>query len=124
MKKRLSALALLAATGLVIYSAGGDGAPGAERVGYFKSQRNDRVIAYAAPAPLNDAEARKVLARAPATAGAATMAVIYHPGALAPGDKLTAAPNLAAAARLIGEAPFDGWSHRLRINPAGVSTYD
>jgi hypothetical protein len=37
---------------------------------------------------------------------------------------LTTSPNLAAAARLIGEPPFDTWSLRMRVNPAGLQTFD
>lgn len=52
------------------------------------------------------------------------MVVIYMPDQSAPHSELTTSPNLAAAARLIGEPPFDTWSLRMRVNPAGLQTFD
>lgn len=123
MKKLLGGAAGLAVVA-VIFMGGGDDAAAVERVGYFKSDDGARVMAYQAGAPLSDIEARAVLRAAPSTAGRVSMAVLYQPGSMAPGGELTTAPNLAAAARLIGEPPFNGWAVRLRVNPAGLQTFD
>lgn len=123
MKMLLGGAAALGVLAMVWLGGGGD-APTAKRVGYFKSGDNARVIAYQAAEPLTKAQARAVLLASPATDGSVTMAVLYQPGSTAPGDKLTLAPDLAAAARLIGEPPYNTWAVRMRINPAGAQTFD
>lgn len=122
MIKKMGALAVLGLAGVVFF-AFGDDEPTAERVGYFKSEGNDRVMAFQASAPMSDAQARELLGRAMTTPGAVTMAVLYAPGDQAPQHKLTTAPDLAAAMRLVAERHPD-WSHRLRVNPAGLQTFD
>lgn len=115
----VAAVAMVLAIG-----SGGDTTFGAKRVGYIKSENRDRVMAYQANGPLTDAEARATLMGAPSTQGAVTMAVLYRVGDRAPGGTLTTAASLPAAARLIGEPPFDGSAWRLRVNPAGQMTFD
>lgn len=92
----------------------------AERVAYFKSEDRARVIAYQGAE--GEAEARAILERATVTEGRAALLLFYPPEAEAPGDALTLAPDLAAAMRVA--AGFPDWRYRLRINPAGMRTFD
>lgn len=98
--------------------------PSAKQTGYFKSDARDRVIAYHSEAALGEADARAILDAAPATAGRVTAILIYEGRASGPGDRLTTSADLTAALRLVGSPPYDNWTWRLRINPAGQRTYD
>lgn len=90
----------------------------------FRSPAGDKVVTLRAAAPLSPDEARAALASVSAAPGSLAVAVIYQGAAVSPGDRLALAPDLPSAMALIANPPYDRWSHRLRINPAGQRTYD
>lgn len=113
------------ATVLAILAFMQSGSPAAVTMdGYYKSANRDRVVAYVATMSLTADETRAALERAPTTAGRTTIVVVYATGTPAPGGRLTNARDLADAARIVGTAPFDKWTARLRINAAGERTFD
>lgn len=123
--KRGTGFAALAAVAVVaVLAAANSSGTSAETQGYFKSENRDRVIAFYAKEPLTDAEARDVFAGVTVTQGRPVLAVIYQGPSRAPGDRLTRSPDFAAAAALIAAPPFDAWSWRMRVNPAGLQTID
>lgn len=124
MKRGMGFAALAAVAVVALLVVSNSGGPSAETQGYFKSESRDRVIAFYAKEPLTDAEARAVFARVTVTQGRPALAVIYQGAARAPGDRLTGSPDFATAASLIAAPPFDAWSWRMRVNPAGLQTID
>lgn len=101
---------------------GGDPAP--ERVGYFKSEGGNRVMAYVAPGGMSDEQARAALAGAMHSKGQLTFAVIYRPGRQHPGNRLTAAPDYLTAAAMLDKPPYDGWAWGAVINVAGEVQFE
>lgn len=110
-------LGALIAAGAFAFASAGDPAP--ERVGYFKSEDGNRVMAYVAPEGMAPAEARAYLGDVMHTPGKLTFAVIYPQGAAHPGHRLTAAPDYLTAAGLLDAAPHDGWTWGALVNIAG-----
>lgn len=97
----------------------GGGTPSPEQVGYFKSETGNRVMAYVAPEGMTDAQARTALKGMMHTPGQLTFAVIYRPGRMHPGHRLTGAPDYLTAAGMLDQAPYDGWAWGAVINVAG-----
>ncbi|QDF14276.1 hypothetical protein vBDshSR4C_028 [Dinoroseobacter phage vB_DshS-R4C] len=90
-----------------------------ERVGYFKSDYGNRVMAYHTPAPMPPGAAGEFLSRAMHTPGQLTIAAIYVGDTPAPGDILTTAPDYLTAADLLFAPDFMGWTCRAVRNPVG-----
>lgn len=124
MKRGMGFAALAAVAVIALLAVSNASGPSAETQGYFKSESNDRVLAFYAQDPLTDAEAREVFSRVTVTPGHPVLAVIYQGAARAPGDRLTGSPDFTTAAALIAAPPFDAWSWRMRVNPAGLQTID
>lgn len=116
-----SAIALAAA---LVVGTGADDSAGAERVGYFKSDGGNRVMAYTASGELSEAEARHFLGKAMHSPGRLTFAVLYSQGAVHPGDRLTSAPDYLTAVEMLDSVPYDGWAWGVVINAAGNANFD
>lgn len=99
--------------------------PPTEQNGYFKSDQNDRVIAYVSERPLTESEARDVFDFVPITTGRLTRALIYTSDALpAPGDELTLAGSLQEALVVTATPPHDDWSWAFHMSPEGEISFE
>jgi len=121
--KKLAVVGLAAVIVAGVFAFMGGGTPSPERVGYFKSEAGNRVMAYVAPEGMTESQAHEVLGDAMHTPGKLTFAVIYRAGRMHPGHRLTGAPDYRTAAGMLDQAPYDGWAWGAVINAAGQIQY-
>tara|TARA_R110002020_G_scaffold474099_3_gene704526 strand:- start:1552 stop:1932 length:381 start_codon:yes stop_codon:yes gene_type:complete len=96
----------------------------ATQTGYFKSDANERVIAYHSDEPLTREDVEAVVSGQVFTQGRLGRVVFYsgqdNP---APADALTLAADLPAALQVTANPPFDQWDWVLSVNPAGERSW-
>lgn len=115
MKTVLIAGALVGVATVAVFATGKSDM---ERVGYFKSDDRNRVMAYVAADGMSEVDAHTFLSSVMHTDGKLTFAVVYtddrHPG-----HTLTGAPDYLTAVDILEQPQFDGWSWGVVITPRG-----